>query len=89
MDSRCIAGPTRNEDYVFYRSGGLSWTVPYLAGLYALCCQVNPDITPEQFLAEVMATGDTIPIVKDGQTNQLGTISNPERLIEKLRQPNP
>lgn len=68
MDSRCTANFTGNEDYVFYRSGGLSWSVPYLAGLYALCCQVKPDITPEQFLTEIIATGDTFPIVKDGQT---------------------
>lgn len=89
MDSRCTASPTGTEDYVFYRSGGLSWTVPYLAGLYALCCQVRPDITPEEFLAELIATGDTIPVAKDGQTHKLGTIPNPERLIEKLRPANP
>ncbi|MEN6391865.1 MAG: S8/S53 family peptidase [Syntrophomonas sp.] len=89
MGSRCTAAPTGNEDYAFYRSGGLSWTVPYLSGLYALCCQVKPDITPEQFLAETIATGDTITIVKDGQNRQLGTIPNPERLIEKLRPSHP
>lgn len=89
MDSRCTASPTGNEDYAFYRSGGLSWAVPYLAGLYALCCQVQPAITPEQFLAELIATGDTITIVKDSQTRQLGTIPNPARLIEKLRPAQP
>ena len=44
MDSRCTASPTGINDYVYYREGGMSWTVPYLAGLYALACQVNPDI---------------------------------------------
>ena len=24
-------------------------TVPYVAGLYALACQVKPDITPDEF----------------------------------------
>ena len=43
MDSRTTASPTGPQDYVFYRSGGTSWTAPYLAGLYALACQVKPD----------------------------------------------
>ena len=38
-----FSGP---EDYMFWRDGGMSWTVPYLAGLAALACQVDPDIKP-------------------------------------------
>lgn len=60
MDSRAIAGPTGARDYAFYRTGGMSWTVPYLAGLYALACQVKPEVTPEQFWAKAMETGDVI-----------------------------
>jgi len=56
MDSRCTASPTGVNDYVFYRNGGVSWTVPYVAGLYALACQVNPDITPDVFWEEAFNT---------------------------------
>lgn len=85
MDSRTTASRTGSDDYVFFRSGGLSWTAPYLAGLYSLCCQVKPDITPEQFLAEAIATGDVIQFTRDGQNYQIGTVPNPERLIARLQ----
>jgi hypothetical protein len=54
------ASPTGNDDYVFYSEGGWSWAVPYVAGLYALACQVKPDITPAVFWAKALETGDTV-----------------------------
>lgn len=60
MDSRCTASPTGINDYVYYREGGMSWTVPYLAGLYALACQVNPDIILDVFFFETLNTSDTV-----------------------------
>jgi len=60
MDVRTAASPTGAEDYVFYRQGGISWAVPYLAGLYALACQVKPDVTPEKFWAAALATGNAL-----------------------------
>ncbi len=57
MDSRTTASPTGASDYVFYRRGGWSWVEPYLAGLYALACQVRPDMTPELFWQEALETG--------------------------------
>ncbi len=60
MDSRCTASPTGINDYVYYREGGMSWTVPYLAGLYALACQVNPDIILYVFFFETLNTSDTV-----------------------------
>jgi len=62
MDSRATASPTGNDDYVFYRQGGWSWSIPYLAGLYALACQVEPGITPEVFWTKALATGDSVEI---------------------------
>ncbi len=59
MDSRCTASPTGDGDYVFYRQGGWSWSIPYIAGLYALACQVNPEITPEIFWGAAIKTGDS------------------------------
>lgn len=83
MDSRCTASPTGVKDYVFYRQGGMSWSVPYVAGLYALACQVKPDITPDVFWEEAYNTSDTVSVSNDGQ-DELGKIVNPVRLIEKL-----
>ncbi|MHB9144546.1 MAG: S8 family serine peptidase [Symbiobacteriia bacterium] len=37
-----VAGPGA---YVYWSEGGLSWAVPYVAGLLALGLQVNPDAT--------------------------------------------
>jgi hypothetical protein len=62
MDSRTTAGPTGADEYVFYRLGGLSWSVPWAAGLYALACQVKPDITPELFWKTALETGDVLPL---------------------------
>jgi hypothetical protein len=67
MDSRCIASPTGVSDYAFNRNGGWSWAVPYISGLYALCCQVKPDITPEVFFKEAINTGSIIDVAKDGK----------------------
>ncbi|MCQ4922010.1 S8 family peptidase [Tissierella carlieri] len=83
MDYRCTASPTGVDDYAFYKEGGMSWTVPYIAGLYALACQVNPDITPETFWREAFNTSDTISADNNSQ-EKLGKIVNPIKLIEKI-----
>lgn len=83
MDSRCTASPTGEDDYVFYRTGGMSWSVPYVAGLYALACQVKPDITPEIFWKAALETG--VPFIEgSGVTKTAGKIADPTALIEKL-----
>lgn len=56
-----------------------------MAGLYALACQVKPDVTPEVFWRAAQDTGDTITYRQGLFTRQLGTIVNPVRLIEKLK----
>jgi len=85
MDSRCTASPTGAEDYVYYSNGGWSWSIPYIAALYALCCQVKADITPEIFWEEALKTGETIEIKREDKTYRLGKIANPVRLIESLK----
>jgi hypothetical protein len=62
MDSRTTASPTGADEYVFYREGGWSWSIPYIAGLYALACQVKPEITPEPFRVAALKTGDSAEI---------------------------
>ena len=85
MDARGVASPTGDKDYVFYADGGWSWAVPWLAGLYTLACQVNPDITPEQFWAAALKTGQTITLRHDGADIRFGTIANPAALIANLQ----
>jgi hypothetical protein len=85
MDSRCTASPTGENDYVFYPTGGWSWSIPYIAGLYALACEVKPDITPEVFWDTAMKTGETTDIKNAGKTFKLGTIADPVKLIESLQ----
>ena len=85
MDSRTTASPTGLEDYVFYSQGGISWSVPYLAGVYALAVQVSPDITPEAFWETALNTGRTIQIQHNGKDYEFGVILDPQALIESLK----
>lgn len=55
-----------------------------IAGLYAMACQVKPDVTPESFWKAALATGDTVTLSKDGRTYSFGKIVNPPKLIESL-----
>jgi len=85
MDSRTTAAETGLDQYRFYRTGGLSWSVPWMAGMYALVCQVDPAVTPEQFLKTAHETGDTITVVRDGKSYQLGPIINPAKLLARFK----
>jgi hypothetical protein len=84
MDSRCTASPGGVDEYVFYAAGGFSWVVPYLAGLYALCCQVKPDITPEAFWNTALETGTPTAAAYDGTSYPIGMLINPVKIIETL-----
>lgn len=85
MDSRTTASPTGIEDYVFYRQGGWSWSIPYIAGMYALTVQVQPDITPEEFWQAALQTGRTIQLQHNGKEYEFGVILDPKALIEGLQ----
>lgn len=85
MDSRCTASQSGINSYVQYSVGGWSWSIPYLAGLYALSCQVKPDITPGEFWSKALETGDIIEIEKNNKKYKFGTIANPVKLMEILR----
>ncbi len=85
MDSRTTASPTGTEDYVFYRSGGWSWAIPYLAGTYALAAQVKTEITPEEFWETALKTGRTIQIQHDGKDYEFGVILDPQALVKAIK----
>jgi len=84
MDSRTTADPSGTGDYAFYRTGGLSWATPWVAGMYALAVQVDPSLTPEHFLELAMETGRTIDVQHEGKTYKLGPILDPVALIAAL-----
>jgi hypothetical protein len=86
MDSRTAASPTGSTDYAFFRQGGWSWAIPYLAGTYALAAQVDPAITPERFWALALETGRTIEVDHKGQAVPLGPILDPAALIQALQE---
>ncbi|HTX91722.1 MAG TPA: S8 family serine peptidase [Anaerolineales bacterium] len=85
MDSRTTASPTGVNDYVFYRQGGWSWSIPYIAGMYALACQVRPEITPDEFWKTALKTGQTIQVKHAGRNYSLGIILDPQALIAALQ----
>jgi hypothetical protein len=85
MDSRTTASPTGEKDYVFYREGGWSWSIPYIAGMYALAVQVRPDITPEEFWQTALDTGRTIHIEDRGKDYEFGVILDPQALIKAIQ----
>jgi hypothetical protein len=85
MTSKTMASPTGLDDYSFVRVGGWSSVEPYLAGLYAMACQVKPDITAEIFLSQAMETGDKIEYT-DNNKKFTGKMINPVKLIESLEE---
>jgi subtilisin family serine protease len=84
MDARTTASPTGNKDYVFYGVGGISWTAPYLAGVYALACQVDPKITPQEFWTSALQTGRTTQVEHNGKQYSFGLLLDPPGLIASL-----
>ena len=83
VNSRTSASPTGARDYAYSRRGGWSVVEPLLAGLYALACQVRPDVTPELFWETALATG-TPREFRAGDKTYDGRIIDPVRLIERL-----
>ncbi len=85
MDSRTLASMCGADEYFFCSQGGWSWCTPYIAGVYALACQVKPSITPDEFWSLAMKTGQTIEIDRNGKKGPLGPIIDPVALIDTLK----
>lgn len=90
MDRRTTASPTGNDSYVHYKNGGSSWEVPYVAGVYALAKQVDPDITPEEFVQIAQDTRYIVPEIEDNDTprpwaNAPAPMINLAGIIEELQ----
>ena len=84
-DFRIIASPTGENDYVAYSNGGLSWAVPYLAGIAALAKQVNPDLTPQEFMYIAHKTAQNVEVKKGNSSAKAKYFINPQALIKELQ----
>lgn len=54
-------------------------------GMYALCLQVDAELTPEEFVEKSFETGTVQTIEYQGKQYELGTIIDPAALIEALK----
>ena len=86
MGSRTYASWLGSGEYEINYEGGMSWAVPWCAGFYALCCQVDPDITPSEFIELVKNTADIVDISEENTSISLNIkIINPVAAIDELR----
>jgi hypothetical protein len=85
MDARTLASHTGVNNYLFCRQGGWSWSIPFIAGTYALAAQVEPSITPERFWSLAMKTGRTVEVKQGSSRYSLGPILDPVALIDALK----
>jgi len=83
-DFRVISSETGPANYVHYANGGLSWAVPYVAGLYALGAQVYPRLTKEIFVNAVHETATVRSCEYEGEKFSMPLV-NPSHLINYLR----
>lgn len=85
MSFRTVAYPTGENDYAVYSQGGLSWATPYVAGLYALACQVYPDITYDQFWKLAFETSRSSYGVYNGKGYVADYIVDPVAIVDSLK----
>ena len=87
-DFRTTAAPNGIGDYVHYANGGLSWAVPYVAGLYALGVQVYPNLTKEIFKDAWAKTASKQVCEFNNTPFKVEMLANPEKLINYLKRLN-
>jgi len=68
---------TDNPSYQYTGVGGLSWSIPYLAGVLAMGWQVNPELTNSQIMGSVF---ESAYITKENIK-----IINPEAFIDLIK----
>ena len=85
MDNMCIAAPSGFDDYAVYSVGGLSWTTPYIAGVYALACQVDSDITYKEFWKVALETAIVNETDYKGKKYVTSKIINPVGIMDELQ----
>lgn len=84
MDRRTVAAPEGQNVYAYYRNGGMSWVMPYVAGLYALACQADPGVTMAEFTEAARETARPAVFTQDGKQYSFGAAIDPVTLIDRL-----
>jgi hypothetical protein len=84
MDNRTSALFTGPKDYQYLNQGGNSLIVPWVAGLYALCLQVEPEFNPEKFFELAYNTADLVEFKNSRHHTINARIFNPQKIISKL-----
>lgn len=78
-DFRTMASSWNGEgQYMYNGKGGMSWAVPYLAGIFALALQVNPNLKAEE-ISKII--NETSIINKKGLN-----IINPKGIIDRVKE---
>lgn len=76
-DYRTMSSRNGENEYMYNAKGGMSWSVPYLTGIFALVLQIKPDMKKEQ-IAEV--------INRTALKNKKGLkVVNPRGVIEEVK----
>lgn len=84
MDHRTVADFTDGTSYRYEgNDGGMSWSTPWLAGMYVLAKQADPSITPETFWKYALETSDECRNNDSGE--YVGRIINPSELIQRIQ----
>ena len=76
VGNRTLASHLGVSTYTYDVEGGMSWSVPYLAGLAALAFQADPNITP----AQVVGLWTTTATKTD-----VGPVVDPPKFIEAVQ----
>ena len=77
-DCRTVASSwNENNQYSYYSKGGISWSIPYLAGIFTLMLQVNKNLKMEEM---VKIIHDTVFVNKNGLK-----IINPRGIIDTVK----
>ena len=74
--NRTTASHEGRDVYTYWVEGGMSWAVPYLAGLAALAFQIDPETPPAQIVELWTATATR---------TSAGPVVNPPKFIEAVR----
>ncbi len=84
MDHRTVADFKSKDGYRYEgNDGGMSWSTPWLAGMYVLAKQVKPSVTPQEFWTTALKTSDECTNNDTGA--YVGRLINPQKLIDALK----
>lgn len=83
-DKMTHASFTGENEYTYASIGGASSIVPYVAGLYAIACQVDSSITFEEFVQIADETAYEKDYISKEYGNQKIKIVNPNAIFEEL-----